>query len=335
MANRPIQVVIIGGGHFGQKRLQACLDLPEEMQVTGLVEPSRSTRDFINSTHNLNTYSSLEALLNHTKPQAAIIATPNLYHSRLCVQALEHGLHVLCEKPLAINTKEAKKIVTAAKKYRRYVKTGSNHRFFQTVAQAHKLYSQGNIGQVLSFKGSIGNDGSRTNNSWFQDSRLSGGGTFIDNGCHLIDIARMFMGDFDSSLGHISHLTSPKSSVEDYGSGVFVTKDGRQALITSSWNQWSGYLYFEIWGTKGYIFVDSKNHDLLTLGYKNKQKPVKVFDYTLAPHDSYQRELTYFANCLRRRQQPVPTALDGLKVISMIEGVYQSDHKKTWVDLPT
>ena len=111
--------------------------------------------------------SDFEALLKDAEVEAVILAVPNNLHGPLAVQALEAGKHVLCEKPLAISPSEAQHIVDAAEKTGRFVKTASNHRFFPTVKKASALYSEGLIGQALSFRGAIGNDGALTRDSWF------------------------------------------------------------------------------------------------------------------------------------------------------------------------
>ena len=78
---------------------------------------------------------------------------------------------------------------------------GSNHRYFESVKFFKKLLDASEIGEVLSFSGRIGHDGERIKNSWFWKRELSGGGTLIDNGCHLLDLARLFLGGFDSGNG--------------------------------------------------------------------------------------------------------------------------------------
>lgn len=242
---------------------------------------------------------------------------------------MKHGLHVLCEKPLATSPREAKRIVAAAKKYNRILKTGSNHRFFHTVQKAKELVDRGSIGNILLFKGSIGTNGARVSNKWFWDKQYSGGGTFIDNGCHLLDIARMFMGDFTECAASMSTNMWKQTSVEDIGTALYKTKDGRQATITSSWIQWAGYVRIELWGTKGYIIIDSTTHDTVTVGGKDGLST--TYDYSNEQKDSYHRELRYFAECIRKNIQATPSASDGMAVISMIDAAYRASKQRLWI----
>lgn len=327
MKELPLKVVIVGGGFFGTKRLEACLSLPKTFTVVGIVDPDTHQQERIHNKYNLPVASSISSL--HIDADLAIIATPNAYHAIASIDAMKHGMNVLCEKPLAISKKEARRIVSAATKYKKIVKTGSNHRFFHTVQKAKEMVDKGEIGKILFFKGSIGTNGERVSKKWFWTSSISGGGTFIDNGCHLLDIARMFMGDFVSCTATMTTNLWKKSKVEDVGSAIYLTQDNRQAIITSSWIQWAGYVHIELWGEKGYIIIDSTTHDTVTMG--GKDGTFMVYDFSNETKDSYHRELLYLADCIHTHKQPQPNAKDGAVVIDMIEAAYLSSHKHTWI----
>ena len=154
--------------------------------------------------------------------------------------------------------KEAETIYDLSKKSKTIFQMGSNHRYFESVMYAKKLVNNNEIGDVLSFTGRIGHDGERLKNSWFWDKELSGGGTLLDNGCHLLELSRYFMGDFTSGGGSISNSYWKNISVEDTANGFFQTKDGKTASIFCSWRLLSGYFFFELNGTNGYINVDGR-----------------------------------------------------------------------------
>lgn len=327
-----LSVAVVGCGYFGSKRIQACAKIPNEIDLRAVMDADESRAAQAGAAAGVAHFSDFEVLMEEAEIDAVILAVPNNMHGPLSVQALEAGKHVLCEKPLAINPSEAERIVNAGERSGKFVKTASNHRFFPTVTKAYELYSSGRIGEILSFRGAIGNDGGLTHDSWFWKKDVAGGGTFIDNACHLLDIARMFMGDFTMCLGQVANLYWKEAEVEDYATGIFVTEEGRQALITSSWTQWTGYFYFELWGDAGYIFVDSRGVDRVTVG-DNRKGVVRTFDYGRYPITSHQDELSYFAKSITMGEQPIPSAADGLEVIKMIDGVYRSTAEKTWVSL--
>lgn len=323
---RQLRVIVVGGGFFGTKRLTACLSLPKLFTVIGVVDASEKIRAHIEQAFHVPTFPSLSSV--SSRADLAIIAVPNAFHAKLAVMAIKMNMHVLCEKPLAVTFTQAKKIASAAKTHNKIVKTGSNHRFFRPIQKAKELIDKGAIGNILLFRGSIGTNGGRISNQWFWDKKTAGGGTLIDNGCHVLDIARMFMGDFQSCTAHTTNTFWKDTQVEDIGSAIFVTKDGRQAIISSSWIQWAGYLHIEVWGTKGYAIIDSTTTDTLTIGKRGGE--CVIYDYSHEPKDSYQRELVYLASCIKNNKQPNPNANDGASVIAMIEAAYLSSHKKSW-----
>jgi len=186
----------------------------------------------------------------------------------------------------------------------------------------------GEIGEIVSFNGRIGNNGERVKNTWFWDKSLSGGGTFIDNGCHLVDIARWFMGDFSKAIGAISNIYWKEYLVEDMATGIFMTDNGKTAIINSSWRLLAGYLHFELNGSDGYITVDGRfdTHGGDKVFWRNKVgKVIKSEDFGHVPPISYVLELDAFYSSILNDNQPEPSGEDGIEIMKMIEAVYKSD----------
>lgn len=326
-----LRVIIVGCGYFGQKRIQACLQLRSLVDITGIVDTDIANAKKAASSLHVPFAKTIKELLKITPGDVAIVAVPNRYHAPITCEALRCGLHVLCEKPLAISTKEAKKIVAASHLYRRFVKTGSNHRFFPTIQKLHSVLVEGKVGTILSLYGTIGNNGEHTKNSWFWEKHISGGGTYIDNACHVLDIARWCMGDFTTCTGMTQNTFWKQSDVEDIACGIYTTKQGQIANISSSWTQWDGYLSLKITGTKGYVCINSANNNQLIVGDKNGHK--KIYDFSNKQPSSYQDELSYFVSCIHSNRQPFPNAADGVAVIQMIEAVYKANKTKRVVHI--
>jgi len=219
-----LSVAVAGCGYFGSKRIQACAQVPNDIELRAIMDLDNALASKAGAKAGVQHFTEFGELLANSEIDAVILAVPNNMHGPMTVQALEAGKHVLCEKPLAINPGEAERIVDAAESSGKFVKTASNHRFFPTVTKAYELYKSGIIGEILSFRGAIGNDGGLTHDSWFWKKEVAGGGTFIDNACHLLDIARMFMGDFSMCLGQVANLYWKQAEVEDYATGIFVTE---------------------------------------------------------------------------------------------------------------
>jgi len=330
--NKKLRVLVVGCGYFGEKRILACTRLKKYISLVGVVDTDKKRAEKIGASLHIPYASSIQKFLQSKQADMAIVAVPNSCHATVVCEALKNGLHVLCEKPLTTTVRDAKKIVRAAKKYTRFVKTGSNHRFFPTIQKASELIHKGKIGRVLCIHGNIGTNGSHTQHSWFWNKKISGGGTFIDNASHIIDIARWFMGNFYTCIGSTANTYWKQTDVEDVAAGIYKTKDGRMATITSSWTQWTGYLNIEIWGDKGYILINSKKEHTVIFGTNTSGKQ-KIYDFSNTPVSSYEDELLYFTSCIHNRKEPKPNAEDGAKVIRMIEAVYISAKQKKLIYL--
>jgi predicted dehydrogenase len=325
---KPVRMAVIGCGNFGQKRIEACLSLPKNIELCAIGDTNQKQADDTSNRFENTKVVSISDILNNEEIEAVIIAVPNVYHADLIMRALRKGKHVLCEKPIATTVKDAQKIVRAQTKYKKIVKVGSNHRYFASVQKALKIYEKGDIGEIVRFSGSIGNDGTRIAHTWFWNKHIAGGGTYIDNGSHLLDIARMFMGDFSTCFGHVSTLFWKKSEVEDYGTGIFTTHNGAIATITASRHQLLGYMSFEIWGTRGYIGVNTHIKEKLTVTIEGGKE--KIYSFGGNRNLSYQDELRYFAAAIRGNTEIVPSANDALAVLKMVNSVYLSSarHKR-------
>ena len=191
---------------------------------------------------------------------------------------------------------------------------------------AKKLVDDGVIGEVLSFNGRIGHNGERLKDSWFWKKDISGGGTLLDNGCHLLDLSRYFIGNFISGTGIISNTYWKNIEVEDSASGIFKTEDGKTASIFCSWRLLSGYFFFELNGSEGYINVDGRfdTHGGDKIFWSTK-KDGKIYDkdFSHLKPNSYQLEIENFINNLKNNKPCSPNANDALEVMRMIDFIYK------------
>jgi len=268
-------------------------------------------------------YTNFKKVFTHDNMHCVVVSTPNKLHAPMAVTALKYGKHVFCEKPLARTPEEALLMVKTALKNKVFLKTGSNLRYFPSVQKAKELIDSNAIGELLFLRGWIGNSGEHLKNSWFSNYEMTGGGTFLDNGCHVLDLTRFFLGEVEECTGFVTTAYWAIRPLEDNGFGVFKTMDGKMAFIQSSWTEWAGYMYMETYGTDGCIRIDNRD-DLCKTILRKRDGFHTVFDYSLQPPQSYWLEFQDFVKAICEGRQPLPSGYDGMRAVQMAHGLYQS-----------
>lgn len=147
---------------------------------------------------------SWEKLVRRDDIDAIDITAPSNFHKEIAIGAAEEGKHVFCEKPLALNLKDARDMLEAVEKHGVKHQIGFNYRFAPAVQLAKKLIDEGKIGKVYHFRGLYLQDWIIDPNFplvWRLDKKIAGSGSHGDLGAHLIDLARFLVGDFQRVIG--------------------------------------------------------------------------------------------------------------------------------------
>lgn len=315
-----LRFATVGCGRMGLRRMKSIIDHPD----TDLICVADSDHE---KARQAALESKAEPVTIHeaiTRPDldCVVISVPNKFHPETVVPALEHGKHVWCEKPLARNPEEALQMVRASIASSAFLKTGSNLRYFPSVQKAKALLDNAAIGEVLFARGWIGNAGWQLK-SWYSDPDAIGAGTFLDNGSHLLDIYRWFLGEPLECVGYSTTTYWPIDPLEDNAMGVFKFSNGRLASLHSSWTEWAEYMYVEIYGKEGYIRIDNRLPSCTAI-HGRKDGPAEVFDFSREPPQSYALEFDDFVKCVRSRRKPLPSGYDGFRAVQMAYAVYES-----------
>lgn len=317
----PIRFALIGCGYFGSKRARAFSEV-NTARLVCVIDRNIERAKTLAAISDCEYYADHLQALAHEQVDCVIIATPNNTHAQISIDAMSRGKHVICEKPLATSVSEASLMVRASEENKVKLKVGSNLRYFPNVMKAKEIVDNGKIGSLIFLRGWIGNAGSHLNASWYSDPMTAGGGTLIDNGYHLIDLSRWFLGDFSYAVGHICTLCHNVSS-EDNAVFLLKTEHGPFAFVQSSWTEWNGYIYVEVYGKKGFLVIDcreGKNRLVLREGSNAGQE----YNFGTRGLSSYAREISDFADAVRYDCEIRPTGMDGLRVLELIEQVYKS-----------
>lgn len=324
-----LSFAVVGCGGFGGKRINALKNI--KAPISCLVDVNESLVSRLAKEIGCEHETDYRKAVKRKDVDCFVVATPNKFHAPISIAALDAGKHVICEKPLARTFEEALSMVEAAKRNKVFLKTGSNLRYFSNVKKAKELVDGEKIGKPLFIRGWIGHDGQKILHSWNVDKEMAGGGTLLDNGVHILDLFRWFIGDFDECFGNVQTLHMP-IDVEDNGMGIFRSKAKKMAFIQSSWTEWSGYMYMEVYGSEGSVIIDNRGERESNLKWTVLSNTIHttkdgirhVFDYSAEKPQSYELELLDFIDHVKRGEQPLASGYDGMKTVAMVQGIYES-----------
>ena len=254
-SKEPLRVGIIGAGMIGQLRARAIANVPElRLAAVADIRPD-CCRAVAKLGDAVAVFSDPAVLARNPGVDAVILATPPASHEPLGLMCLDARKHVLCEKPLAINPAACESLVQAADRAGVTLATGFNLRYTRAALLARRLLDDGAIGDldhIRAFHGHPG--GAEFTHSWICDSSVTGGGSLMDNGIHLIDLTRWFLGDVQVVTGFATHHVLQNPGCEDNGFLLLKNSQGRVATLHASWTEWRGYQYrLEIYGTEGFL----------------------------------------------------------------------------------
>jgi predicted dehydrogenase len=270
-----------------------------------------------------------------------VVSTPTKFHAEIAVEALLAGKHVLCEKPLARTTEEGRRMVETAHRANRVLKTGFNYRQMAHTRKACELIEAGAIGPVYFLRCRYGHGGRPGyEQHWCTDAELSGGGVLQEQGIHMVDLVRVFLGEPSRVLAKMRRYFWPFHEVEDNCFCMFETPAGQMAQLHVSWTQWRNILEIEIFGQDGYLRLEGRGGHYgpqrLTCGRRqaNHGRPAEeVFSFG-EEDDSWSREWQEFVELVRNGKGLPAAAKEGLRTQKLVEAAYQSDRQKCWIEIP-
>jgi predicted dehydrogenase len=341
-SGRTVGIAVVGTGYLGSQRAAACRRARGARLVAVHDVDEKSARAIAHS-HRVPADDSLPALLNRAEVDAVVIATPHADHAHQAFMCLEAGKHVLCEKPLTIDPREARELAAFADERGLRLATGFNHRFYPPIRHALQHARAGAIGPIQRIRASIGHAVSpEFLRSWHVDRSRSGGGTLMDNGPHACDLIRQLLGEVRSGAGDVENKLNLPTGCESDAVARFEGRDGGCAEIRSSWRQASGYLTIDIEGAEGRLRVETAPWRLVgqLAGDRSIREHFlvervreRLFRIRHGCERSIVSELESFVSFAASRPKTHGTGWDGCRVTEMIDAAYQSAELGTAVAL--
>lgn len=255
---------------------------------------------------------------------AISICTPPNTHAELVIECARRHIHILCEKPFALLTDEAERMVKECQKNDVVLAVGYMLRFDSNLEQIKKRLIQGKLGQLHSVISVYHRPLPRK--KWYFDPEISGGGVIMDLGSHLIDLHNWFVDNEVESLSVFADSYG-RMNVENRASIVLKYKNGVTTMISLSWLAPQETLEHLVVGS---ACIDKAN-SFMPIRYRHTSYQAFIRELmrnmlTLFPlHRSnpWQSEIDDFVDSIIHRRRPRATGLDGLKVTRIIERLYQ------------
>lgn len=280
------------------------------------------------------------SLVQRDDLESIVVSTPPPLHAEICIRALESGKHVLCEKPLARTPAECRQILEAAGRSHRTLATGFNYRFYPAIVKAREIFDSGLIGELDHIRSYAGHPGgSEFAHPWVHDVGVVGGGALLDNGIHLIDLTRYFLGEVVEVKGYATGHVWGFPGCEDNGFALLRSPGGRVASLQASWSEWRGYRFaIGLYGTRGCVRAsyppmltqvvrvdepDGRPRRKIHL-FPKLQIIERVRSHRWTARQSFMQELKAFAQATSGEKTPLALGLDGLRAVQIAHAVYRS-----------
>lgn len=241
-----MNIGIIGCGYIGQKRSQ-CLGNEHQLIACADIDPERAKK-LAAGFPTCTVYTDWQKLVLDPSIDMVIISTLHDSLAELSIGALQAGKHVLVEKPAGRNLQEVMAIQHAANEHNKLVRVGFNHRYHRTIQKARELYEAGHLGELMFIRARYGHGGRLGyDKEWRADPKRSGGGELIDQGPHLIDLSRWFLGELTTISGSVQ-TTYWDMPVDDNAFMLLQTAENKTAFLHVSCSEWKNLFSFEIYG---------------------------------------------------------------------------------------
>ena len=320
-----INIGLVGCGRISQEHLGAFSKI-KDVKLRAVSDTAEEKAKSVAEQYKCSAYRDYRKMIKSEPLDAVIICTPPAVHAKISILAMSRGIHVLCEKPLALNKNEAVTMCRTAKAKKRILMMASKFRFTDDVVKAKAIVESGLLGKPVLFENVFCSRVDMTNR-WNSKPRLSGGGVLIDNGTHSVDIARFLLGPIDLIQAQFG-CKIQKIPVEDTARIYFQNKSKTMGTIDLSWSLTKDAPnYISIYGTEGTLLIGWKS-SMYKLDGKDKWE---IFGSGYNKQKAFLNQAKHFLDCINRKSRPTITPLDGLESVKVMEKVYESSRMNKWI----
>lgn len=271
-------------------------------------------------------YDRVEDLLSDSTVDAVYVATPVHLHRDFVIQAAEHGKHVLCEKPMAMNAAEGREMIAVCSAQGVMLQVGLVLRFHPALRNVREIVGSGQLGMILEARAQLLKWMPRAGDAWRTKPDMAGGGVIMDIGSHAIDLLCYLLGDVAEVMAFTGNRVFGWA-VEDTGSVMLRFRDGSWGKVAVSFGVPCAESFLEVYGTEGTLLVYSDTPHVegwrVRMYIGDEIKEWEVPGVVL-----YTEVVEHFARVVEGIEEPVAPGSVGLRNVEIIEAAYRSAREK-------
>ncbi len=338
-----LRVGVIGCGSIAQHRHLPEYQMNPNVEIVAVCDINQERALEVAEKYGVLSYTNYEELLNSGEVEAVSVCTPNYLHAHISIAALEAGVHVLCEKPMATSKQEAEAMIDAAEKSGKKLMIGHNQRFVPSHQKARHLIQSGEIGKIYSFRTAFGHGGPENwsvegEEGWFFQKEKAFVGAMGDLGVHKADLIRYVLGEEVTEVGAFVETNAKDfTDVDDNAVCVLKTENGIIGTLAASW----AYVSSEdnstiIYGEKAILRLEDDPINSLVVQYANGE----VVKYELGKIQSNEsggqnnsHVIEHFVNAILLDEEPAVTGEEGMKSLEVILAALKSNDTKQIVQV--
>jgi len=318
---------IIGCGLIGQKRAKALTAQGHSIRIAADFLPDRAER--LASQYHAAQATDWQDVVYSSDVEAVVVATTNQWLAPVTLAAVKAGKHVLVEKPAARSVQEIDPVIQAARESGVHVQVGFNHRYHPALQKARELFDSDALGPLMFLRARYGHGGRvGYEKEWRANPEISGGGELIDQGVHLIDLARWFLGDFARIDGH-ANTYFWDMPVDDNAFLDLRTAAGQTAWLHVSCTEWKNLFSMEMYGREAKLDIQGLggSYGVERLAFYRmlpQMGPPETTVWEYPGEDrSWQLELADFETGVKSGKPCGPSLNDAREALRVVETIYQ------------
>jgi predicted dehydrogenase len=329
----PIKYAVVGLGHIAQVAvLPGFAHARRNSRLAALVSDdatklkSLAKRYRVGATFSYDDYDACLAQVD-----AVYIALPNSMHAEYTIRAANAGVHVLCEKPMAVTVEECEQMIEVCRENKVRLMIAYRLHFEEINLKAVDLVRRGRIGEPRFFNSSFSMTVRPGN---IRTKKELGGGTLYDIGVYCINASRYLFRAEPKEVMAISVNSGDETFAEiDESTGALLRFEGeRVAAFVTSFNA-SDVASYRIVGTKGQLHVDPAYEYAEGLSYQLTING-KTTRRKIGQRDQFAPELLYFSDCIRKNREPEPSGEEGMQDVRIVRALYESAETGKAIGIP-